>query len=159
MVDHYKPTITQTCCTRDDIIEAQYRRQQAYTQPSLKPTLPNLQQGQSVTMYNHNTSTWQPATVTQVLPAPRSYQLSTDNGGKYRRNRRDIRSIPQSTPKRVTTQPNVSTSPEQSASNPTQNYNQPVTNTPQPHGYNGYSSNKHYVTKSGRISKPVTRYQ
>ena len=45
---------------------------------------------------------------THVLPAPRSYQLPIDNRGKYSRNRRDIRSIPQAPPKRVTTQQNVS---------------------------------------------------
>ena len=39
-------------------------------------------------MYNHNTHTWQHATITtNVLSTPRSYILSTDNRGSYRRNR------------------------------------------------------------------------
>ena len=54
-------------------------------------------------MYNPNTHTWQPATITNVLQTPRFYVLSTDNGGSYRRNRRDIRVVPPMTPPRVTT--------------------------------------------------------
>ena len=76
----------------DDTIDSQHRRQQSYVKPT-KPSLPPLQQGQDVTMYNHTTHTWQPPTDSNVLPTPRSYQLSTDNGGKYRRNRCDIRDI------------------------------------------------------------------
>ena len=60
----------------DDITYAQHNRQQSYTQSS-KPSLLQLQHGQSVTMYNHNTHTWQPATIINVLPTPKSYMLST----------------------------------------------------------------------------------
>ena len=56
----------------DDITDAQHNRQQSYTQLS-KPSLPQLQNGQSVTMCNHNTHTWQSATITNVLPTPSSY--------------------------------------------------------------------------------------
>ena len=54
-------------------------------------------------MYNHNTHTWQPATITNVIPTPRFHMLSTYNGGSYRRNRRDIRVVPPMTRPRVTT--------------------------------------------------------
>ena len=50
----------------DDTLESQHRRQQSYVKPP-KPSLPPLQQGQDVTMYNHTTHTWQPATVSNVL--------------------------------------------------------------------------------------------
>ena len=40
----------------DDITDAQHHSQQSYTQSS-NPSLPQLQHGQSVTMYNHNTHT------------------------------------------------------------------------------------------------------
>ena len=84
----------------DDITDAQHHCQQSYTQSS-KPSLP-LQHGQSVTMYNHNTHTWQPATITNLLPTPRSYMLSTDNGGSYRRNSRDRSVSSPTTPPCVT---------------------------------------------------------
>ena len=35
------------------------------------------------------------------VAGPKSYQLSTNDGGVYRRNRRDIRVTPSTTPKRV----------------------------------------------------------
>jgi len=35
-------------------------------------------------------TSWVPATVTAVADTPRSYHVRTDNGGEYRRNRRDI---------------------------------------------------------------------
>ena len=54
-------------------------------------------------MYNHSTHTWPTATITNVLPTPRSQMFFIDNGGSYRRNRRDIRIVPPTTPPRVTT--------------------------------------------------------
>ena len=86
----------------DYITDTQHIRQQSYTQSS-NPSLPQLQHGQSVNMYNHITNTWQPATITNVLPTRRSAIISTYNGGSYRRNRRDIRVVPPMTPPRVTT--------------------------------------------------------
>ena len=149
----------------DDITDAQHNRQQSYTQLS-KPSLPQLQHGQSVTMYNHNTHTWQPATITNVLPTPRSYMLSTDNGGSYRINRRDIRVVPPMTPPRVTTpstpsraipaHPTNCVTPSHIATT-TPGSNDSGKNATQPS--NGSTENEHYVTKSGRISKPASRYQ
>ena len=52
----------------------------------------------------------------RVLPTPRSYMLSTDNGGSYRRNRRDIRVVSPMTPPRVT---NPSTPPRAIPVHPT----------------------------------------
>ena len=149
----------------DDITDAQHNRQQSYTRLS-KPSLPQLQHGQSVTMYNHNTHTWQPATITNVLPTPGSYMLSTDNGGSYRRNRRDIRVVPPMTPPCVTTpstpsraipaHPTNCVTPSHIATT-TPGSNDSVKNATQPS--NGTTENEHYVTKSGRISKPASRYQ
>ena len=58
---HGRPLRTNLPSTRptaqnDDITDAQHNRQQSY----------------------HNTHTWQPATITNVLPTHRSYMLSTD---------------------------------------------------------------------------------
>ena len=53
----------------DYITDAQHYCQQYYTQSS-KPSLPQLQHGQSVTMYNHNTYTWQPVTMCYILLDP-----------------------------------------------------------------------------------------
>ena len=50
----------------DDTLEAQSCRQQSYAQATSSKQLSPLQEGQSVTMYNHNTHTWKPATVTQM---------------------------------------------------------------------------------------------
>ena len=54
----------------DDTLVAQSCRQQSYAQATSSKQLSPLQEGQSVTMYNHNTHTWKPATVTQMLQSP-----------------------------------------------------------------------------------------
>ena len=97
----------------DDTLETQSCRQQSYVQATSSKQLSQLQEGQSVTMYNHNTHTWKPATVTKVLPAPKSFQLSTNDGDVYRRNMRDIRATPSTTPPHNTNCviPNPSVSP------------------------------------------------
>ena len=63
----------------DNTLEAQSCRQQSYAQATSSKQLSPLREGQSVTMYNHKTHTWKPATITQVLPAPGliSYQQMT----------------------------------------------------------------------------------
>ena len=108
-------------------------------------------------MYNHTTHTWQPATVSNVLPTPRSYQLSTDNGGKYRRNRRDIRDISPSDLKCVTnrsivhpdiTDKNIPSAPVLAI------YLVNGSPAKQPSTSYGSIDTGHYVTGSGRISKP-----
>ena len=83
-------------------------------------------------------------------PPPRSYQLSTDNGGKYRRNRRDIRDISPNDPKCVTNR-SIVHSPR--ASN--------INGSPakQPSTSNGSIDTGHYVTGSRRISKPPAKYE
>ena len=86
----------------DDTLEGQSCRQQSYTQVTSSKHLSPLQKGKSVTVYNHNTHTWKLATVTQVLPALKSYQLSTNDGGAYRRISCDTRATPSTTPNRVT---------------------------------------------------------
>ena len=53
-------------------------------------------------MYNHNTYTWKPATFIHVVPAPMSFQLSTNDVGAYRRDRCNIRATPSTTLNRVT---------------------------------------------------------
>ena len=147
------------------ITDAQHNRQQSHKQLS-KPSLPQLQHGQSVTMYNHKTHTWQHATILNVLSTPRSYMLSTDNGGSYRRNNRYIRVVPPMTPPRITTSstplraipahPTNCVTPSHSATI-TPGSNDNGKNATQPS--NGSTENEHYATKSGRISKPASRYQ
>ena len=143
----------------DDTLESQHRRQQSYVKPP-KPSLPPLQQGQDVTMYKHTTHTWQPATVSNVLPTPRSYQLSTDNGGKYRRNRRDIREISPNDPQCVTNRSIVhSDIADKITPSAPRAININGSPAKQPSTSNGSIDTGHYVTGSGRISKPPTKYE
>ena len=53
--------------------------------------LPSLVPGQSVTIQNHKTHTWEPAVVQEKLDVPRSYVVTTPTGGNLRRNRSQIR--------------------------------------------------------------------
>ena len=141
----------------DNTLEAQSCRQQSYAQATSSKQLSPLREGQSVTMYNHNTHTWKPATITQVLPAPRSYQLSTNDSGAYRRNRRDIRATPSTTPNHVTSphKPNC-VIPNPSVSPTLPGCNSSDSNVTQPQ--NGSTHDGQYVTRYGRISKPTSRY-
>ena len=143
----------------DDTLESQHRRQQSYVKPP-KPSLPPLQQGQDVNMYNHTTHTWQPATVSNVLPTPRSYHLSTDNGGKYRRNRRDIRDASPNDPQCGTNRSIVHTDIADKII-PSAPRASNINGSPakQPSTPNGSIDTGHYVTGSGRISKPPTKYE
>ena len=108
--------------------------------------------------YNHNTHTWKPDTVTQVLPPPRSYQLSTHDSGDYRRNNRDIVANPSTTPNRVTSPYNPNcVIPNPSVSPTPPGCNSRGSNVTQPQ--NGSTHDGQYVTRYGRISKPTSRYQ
>ena len=134
----------------NNTLEAQSCRQQSYAQATSSKQLSPLREGQSVTMYNHNTHTWKPATITQVLPAPRSYQLSTNDSG-------DICATPSTTPNCVTSPhkpncviPNLSVSPTPPGCNSS------GSNVTQPQ--NGSTHDGQYVTRYGRISKPTSRY-
>ena len=111
-------------------------------------------------MYNHTTHTWQPATVSNVLPTPRSYQLSTDNGGNYRRNRRDIRDTSPNDPQCGTNRSIVHTDIADKII-PSAPRASNINGSPakQPSTSNGSINTGHYVTGSGRISKPPTKYE
>ena len=142
----------------DDTLEAQSCRQQSYAQATSSKQLSPLQEGQSVTMYNHNTHTWKPATVTQVLPGPMCYQLSTNDGGAYRWNRHDTRATPSTTPNRVTPPHNPNcVIPNPSVSPTLPGCNSRGSNVTQPQ--NGSTHDGQYVNCYGRISKPISSNQ
>ncbi|XP_041485994.1 uncharacterized protein K02A2.6-like [Lytechinus variegatus] len=65
--------------------------------------LPPLHVGQPVRVLHPRDNTWIPAKVSKVCEEPRSYEVSTPNGGILRRNRSHLREIPSTnpTPKRV----------------------------------------------------------
>ena len=64
--------------------------------------LPPLYVGQPVRVLHPRDHTWIPAKVSKVCEEPRSYEVSTPNGGILRRNRSHLREIPttNSTPRR-----------------------------------------------------------
>ena len=65
-------------------------------------TLPSLVHGERVTIQNPRTLKWDPAVVlNKVEGVPRSYTVSTPSGKQLRRNRSQIRQIPQGSPKQV----------------------------------------------------------
>eukprot|EP00914_Ancora_sagittata_P015747 GHVO01031322.1.p2 GENE.GHVO01031322.1~~GHVO01031322.1.p2 ORF type:complete len:127 (-),score=7.59 GHVO01031322.1:405-785(-) len=55
------------------------------------PTLAPLYPGQAVRTLEPRTGTWQPATVIDRAPEPRSYNVETQNGTEVRRNRAHLR--------------------------------------------------------------------
>ena len=55
--------------------------------------LPELSPGQPVRTWEHRSQTWQPATLTEACPEPRSYNVTTNNGTQLRRNRTMIRAV------------------------------------------------------------------
>ncbi|XP_054761279.2 uncharacterized protein K02A2.6-like [Lytechinus pictus] len=65
--------------------------------------LPPLHVGQPVRVLHPRDNTWIPAKVSKVCEEPRSYEVSTPNGGILRRNRSHLREVPSTnpTPKRV----------------------------------------------------------
>ena len=60
-----------------------------------------LYPGQKVRVLDHESRTWQPATVVGPAGGPRSYDVHTPNGSTIRRNRSQVREIPMGTPRRV----------------------------------------------------------
>ena len=67
--------------------------------------LPVLSPGQSVTVQNPASGKWGPSTVVEKAPEPRSYIITSPAGNELRRNRNQIREVPQSPQMTVT--PNV----------------------------------------------------
>ena len=55
------------------------------------PELPPLHTGQKIRMFDQESKTWKPGTVTKVGPEPRSYEVTNPNGTRLRRNRFHLR--------------------------------------------------------------------
>ena len=73
-----------------DALKEKQRRQKMYYDRGTRP-LGKLNSGDTVLMYNDGT--WKPATVTSQAPTPRSYNITTPEGGRYRRNRQQLQKI------------------------------------------------------------------
>ena len=88
----------------DDVVNRLQERQaqQKYYYDQHTATLPSLVHGERVTIQNPRTLKWDPAVVlNKVEGVPRSYTVSTPSGKQLRRNRSQIRQIPQGSPKQV----------------------------------------------------------
>jgi hypothetical protein len=78
--DTLKLTIIKTAHTD---LKNRQQLQKKYHDVNAKP-LPSLQEGDSVRIRHKNT--WEPALVTKVHGAPRSFIVTTEDGQCYRRN-------------------------------------------------------------------------
>ena len=82
--DTLKPTVIKTA--HSDLKNRQ-DLQKKYHNANAKP-LPSLQEGDSVRIRHKNT--WEPALVTKVHSAPRSFIVTTEDGQNYGRNRQQF---------------------------------------------------------------------
>ncbi|KAJ8049065.1 hypothetical protein HOLleu_01628 [Holothuria leucospilota] len=57
------------------------------------PELPPLHKGQKIRVLDQESRRWKPGTVTKVGPEPRSYEVTTPNGARLRRNRSHLREM------------------------------------------------------------------
>ena len=69
-----------------------------------------LSPGQPIRVQHPQTGRWRPATVLDTRPEPRSYNIRTDDGAVYRRNRRQLRGLSPSPPRAE--QPPASPAPQ-----------------------------------------------
>ena len=137
-----------------------YRRQEQqafYYNRTAEPTLKPLKQGQPVNMYDHHSKTWERGEVIKPAKEPRSYIVKNDKTGSvYRRTRTQLK--PSYTPKQGTNSQQAPTP----ATHLWPNYT-PKGETgsevavPTESQNNQQDSPQHYVTRSGRISKPPQR--
>lgn len=109
--------------------------------------LPTLRPGQAVWLQREEVK----GTVVQPAPTPRSYIVRTD-AGLMRRNRTHLRALQQPHPQTQVTQTHT----------PVTDTEPVITNTPTPtHAPQDqntpHSDNTHYVTSSGRVSRPPVR--
>ncbi|XP_041461610.1 uncharacterized protein K02A2.6-like [Lytechinus variegatus] len=113
--------------------------------------LPPLHVGQPVRVLHPRDNTWIPAKVSKVCEEPRSYEVSTPNGGILRRNRSHLREIPSTnpTPKRVRFEEDHSTETQPEEDN--------VQRTPMS---NSNQSQQTYsqTTRSGRTIRKPERF-
>ena len=117
--------------------------QKEYYDRTVKP-LPDLSKGDNVRLQDTNRQKWSlPGTVVEKV-APRSYVVKTDSGSRLRRNRRDILF---SNPLRV---PGINVPVDE----PEVPLVQAATAALQPE----VPPVHHYVTRSGRVSRPPDRY-
>lgn len=126
--------------------EAEKRKQAYYynRRHGARP-LPPLQPGGKVlTKLDHQKSWTAPAVVTSESVTPRSYLIETEQGASHRRNRRHLQAMPAPQPAEVTAP--VSPVREDTSQEPGN------TSVGMPAGTGRLSQ-----TRSGRISKPVTR--
>ncbi len=72
--------------TRDHL----YNRLPSPSNNVLQPLYP----GQPVRVRDEESKTWQPGTILDKLPQPRSYIVKTENGSQLRRNRQHLRTVP-----------------------------------------------------------------
>ncbi|XP_030831434.1 uncharacterized protein LOC115920236 [Strongylocentrotus purpuratus] len=145
--------------TTDHLLNRQSKMKETHDRHA-GPDLPPLHVGQPVRVLHPKDHTWIPAKVSKVCDEPRSYEVSTPNGGILRRNRSHLREIPSSTnptPKRVRFDEDYTSSTQ--AETPQQNGNN---HQPTPETQNiqskGPTSNSQTTTRYGRNIRTPARY-
>jgi hypothetical protein len=132
-----------------------------------KNALPEYKQGDVVYMQPHKSNeTWKKAVVTKTL-TPRRFEVTTDNGQTYVRNRMFLRGMPRQ--QKITTRvPDVST-PAKIIRRPTNEVvptpnsdsevNQKNPSVPQEVNTDVMQDRPQYTTRSGRVVKVPSRYK
>lgn len=126
-------------------LEARRNAAKVYYDKSAKD-LPPLSEGQTVTVYDHQKKLWGSGEVIRPSHEPRSYIVENQHGSQLRRNRRDLREIPNATEEEPVhaNVPNAIEVPETDATEPPMEV---------------ASTNTVATTKSGRAVRVPARYR
>ena len=100
--------VTPTVQNHRDWLESNAKRSAEYYNRTAGPELPTLLPGVKVMMQDPEKSVWNPGTIKEVCPEPRSYLVQTPNGGILRRNRRFLKEISQKPNEKLTFRENMS---------------------------------------------------
>ena len=153
----------------DEVIHRLQERQasQKFYYDQHTHVLPSLTPGEQVTVLNPRTLEWKPAVVTNKAEGtPRSYNVSTQNGKELRRNRSQIRQIPQPS-KHVSFDmrnnqlhqftPNTEHIMAKNTPCQTNHGDSPLVDSEQAPSLTPSTTGGHYVTRSGRVIRPPAK--
>ena len=134
-------------------LEERQTKQKAYHDRHASD-LPTLSPGQPIRVQHPNSGRWEPATVVDQRPEPRSYTIRAQNGAVYRRNRRHLRSLSPS-PARTPAE----TEPETASPTPRRTAEDATQEPPETTGDNRTTSGLPDMTtsRSGRVIKKPDR--
>ena len=150
------------------LYERQMQQKRYHDQKANVPLAPRIR-GQCIRTQHPVTGKWNPATVESVRPEPRSYDVRAANGGILHRNRVQLRESHEIRDADVDPALHPGDMPSAATVEPVEYLDDPSVATVEPveHLDEAHDTNKRvcfypsglgYHTRSGRLSKPPTKY-